>query len=198
MRYLILLLSVLLTGCQIVEEPESEYIAYVTPSKTMAPYTVHEYISNLSVQLSNITGIRKNNARIAVTSFLDAQNLKSGLASQQASGLSQQIQESLLTQFTQLGYHTIEHRLDKHITLNDHAESILSRDMDTLRVRQNIDFIVTGTLTRQQHAYIVNARLINMQDSRIVSAATAEIPINVMWTDEKVQQRDGLIYRTEY
>jgi hypothetical protein len=37
-----------------------------------------------------------------------------------------------------------------------------------------------------------------MQDGRIVSAATTEIPINVMWTDEKVQQRNGLIYRTEY
>ena len=198
MQYLLLILSVLLTGCQLVEEPAPKHVAYMAPAKTMSPHTLHEYVSSLSVQLSNITGMRKNNARIAITSFFDAQALNSGLADQQAVGLSQQIQESLLTQFTQLGYHTIEHRLDGHITLLDNAESILSRDVNTLRLRQNIDFVVTGTLTQQQHAYIVNARLINMQDGRIVSAATTEIPINTMWTDEKVQQRDGLIYRTEY
>jgi TolB-like protein len=198
MQYLLLVLSLLLTGCQLVEEPAPKHVAYVAPAKLMAPYTVHDYVSTLSIQLSNITGMRKNNARIAVTSFFDTQALDSGLAVQQGVGLSQQIQESLLTQFTQLGYHTVEHRLNEHITVSNHAESILSRDVNTLRLRQNIDFIVTGTLTQQQHAYIVNARLINMQDGRIVSAATTEIPINAMWTDEKVQQRNGLIYRTEY
>ncbi|MBQ4846285.1 MULTISPECIES: FlgO family outer membrane protein [unclassified Pseudoalteromonas] len=198
MQYLLVILIALLGGCQLVEEPAPKHVAYIAPAKSMAPYTVHEYVSSLTVQLSNITGMRKNNARIAITSFFKADALSSGLANQQVVGLSQQIQESLLTQFTQLGYHTIEHRLDTQMTLMSNAESILSRNAESLRLRQNIDFIVTGTLTQQQHAYIVNARLINMQDGRIVSAATAEIPINTMWTDEKVQQRNGLIYRTEY
>ena len=58
--------------------------------------------------------------------------------------------------------------------------------------------MITGTLTRQQHAYIVNARLVDAADQRIVSAASTEIPINVMWGSEKVQQRGGMIYRSEY
>ena len=78
------------------------------------------------------------------------------------------------------------------------ADSVLSRDVNTLRQHQNIDFVITGTLTRQQHAYIVNARLVNTKDLRIVSAASTEIPINVMWGAEKVQQRDGQLYRSEY
>jgi len=67
-----------------------------------------------------------------------------------------------------------------------------------LRQRQDIDFIITGTLTKQQHAYIVNARLVNLQDQRIVSAATTEIPDNVMWSHEKIKQRGSQLYRSEY
>jgi TolB-like protein len=148
--------------------------------------------------LSRIQGPYKGNARIAVTSFYMADGLGTDLAEDQGSGLSQQIQESLLTQFTQLGFHTIEYRLENTLNLQQSADSVLSRDVNTLRQRQNIDFVITGTLTRQQHAYIVNARLVNTKDLRIVSAASTEIPINVMWGAEKVQQRDGQLYRSEY
>ncbi|CAM3935908.1 FlgO family outer membrane protein [Pseudoalteromonas byunsanensis] len=198
MRFLLLALCVGLVGCQSPNDAKKQHPLYVTPEKKMAGYTVHQYVGDLSVQLSNISGVRKRNARIAVMSFFRADGLGEQLADQQASGLSQQIQESLLTQFTQLGYHTVEHRLENQLTLLANADSMLSRNVDNLRERQDIDFVVTGTLTQQQHAYIVNARLIDMQSGRIVSAATTEIPINVMWSDEKVQQRDGLIYRSEY
>ncbi|CAH9065986.1 hypothetical protein PSECIP111951_03507 [Pseudoalteromonas holothuriae] len=198
MRLVLFLLCIGLSGCQNIGYVNKQHPLYITPEKKMAPYTVHQYVSDLSVQLSNITGVRKRNARIAVMSFFKAEGLGEGLATQQASGLSQQIQESLLTQFTQLGYHIVEHRLENQLSLLDSADSMLSRNIDNLRERQSIDFIVAGTLTQQQHAYIVNARLIDTQSGRVVSAATTEIPVNVMWSDEKIQQRDGLIYRSEY
>ncbi|BBN81053.1 hypothetical protein PA25_10380 [Pseudoalteromonas sp. A25] len=198
MRLFLFLLCIGLTGCQSFVGGSKQHPLYVTPEKKMAPYTVHQYVSDLSIQLSNISGVRKRNARIAVMSFFKAEGLGETLASQQASGLSQQIQESLLTQFTQLGYHTVEHRLENQLTLLDNADNMLSRNIANLRERQNLDFVVAGSLTQQQHAYIVNARLIDMRSGRVVSAATTEIPVNVMWSDEKVQQRDGLIYRTEY
>jgi len=197
MRLLLSLSLLALTACTLTEEPKAK--VHTTASKVkMAPYTVDEYVGNLTTGLSQIHGAFKSNARIAVTSFYMADALNTELASAQATGLSQQVQESLLTQFTQLGYTTIEYRLENNLTLNKNADSILSRDVSSLRQRQNIDFVITGTLTRQQHAYIVNARLVNLQDQRIVSAASTEIPINVMWADEKVQQRGGMIYRSEY
>lgn len=197
MRLLFYSVFLVLVGCSLTEEPQKTP-PRETPKSPMAPYTVHQYVADLSSQLSRIQGPYKGNARIAVTSFYMANGLGTDLAEDQGSGLSQQIQESLLTQFTQLGFHTIEYRLENTLNLQQSADSVLSRDVNTLRQRQNIDFVITGTLTRQQHAYIVNARLVNTKDLRIVSAASTEIPINVMWGAEKVQQRDGQLYRSEY
>ena len=56
-----------------------------------------------------------------------ADGLGTDLAEDQGSGLSQQIQESLLTQFTQLGFHTIEYRLENTLNLQQSADSVLSR-----------------------------------------------------------------------
>lgn len=197
MRLLIPLLLVNLTACNLIPEPEPS-ISTSAPKAAMAPYTVSDYINNLAVQLSHLNAPLHNKTRIGVSSFYFADALDSQLMGQQASGLSQQIQESILTKLTQMGYHTIEYRLANNLNLTDNADSILTRNLDQLRERQNIDLIVTGTVTRQQHAYIVNARLVNISNKHVLSAGTTEIPINVMWGHEKIQQRDGQLYRSEY
>ncbi|NMR25714.1 hypothetical protein HH219_09280 [Pseudoalteromonas sp. NEC-BIFX-2020_015] len=197
MRLLLCFLLLSLTACSLTPEKPPARSTVVTKS-AMAPFTVHQYVGDLSAQLSHIKGPFKSSARIAVTSFYFADGLDSELAQGPGDGLSQQIQESLLTQFTQLGYNIIEYRLENNLNLSPIADGMLSRDITKLRKRQNIDFVITGTLTRQQHAYIVNARMVNTHDSAVVSAASTEIPINVMWGDEKIQQRDGFIYRSEY
>ncbi|MBQ4831895.1 hypothetical protein J8L70_01440 [Pseudoalteromonas sp. MMG010] len=197
MRLLLCLFIVSLTACTTTEE-EMTVVSTQAPAPKLAPYTLHQYVGDISAQLSKVQGSFKNSSRIAVTSFLMADAINNGLADGQMAGLSQQVQESILTQFTQLGYNTIEYRLEHTVNLSSNYDSILSRDISQLRQRQNIDYVITGTLTRQQHAYIVNARMINVQDLHIVSAATTEIPINVMWSSEKIQQRDGYIYRSEY
>ncbi|MEI8642011.1 hypothetical protein P4S68_16680 [Pseudoalteromonas sp. Hal099] len=71
------------------------------PKAAMAPYTVNEYVANLTSQLNHVNGALNANARIGVSSFFYADALDTKLVAGQASGLSLQIQESLLTQFTQ-------------------------------------------------------------------------------------------------
>ena len=197
MRLLLPLVLLNLTACNLVPPPEPS-VPTDAPKAAMAPYTVNEYVANLTSQLNHINGTLNANARIGVSSFFYADALDTKLVAGQASGLSLQIQESLLTQFTQLGYHTVEYRLGNNLILAQNADSILSRDLSKLRNRQNIDLVITGTVTRQQHAYIVNARLVNIENKQVLSAGSTEIPINVMWGSEKIQQRDGSLYRSEY
>lgn len=197
MRLLLPLLLVNLAACSLIPEPAPS-ISTDAPKAAMAPYTVEQYVSNLSAQLSHIKQPFKSTASIAISSFYLADAIDTELAQGQGHGLSQQIQESLITQFTQLGYHTLEYRLENQLNLSPNADAVLSRDVNKLAQRQNIDFVITGTLTRQQHAYIVNARMVDLHTKQIVSAASTEIPINVMWGNEKIQQRGEYIYRSEY
>lgn len=197
MRLLLPFILLNLTACNLIPPPEPS-IPTDAPKAAMAPYTVNEYVVNLTSQLGQVNGALNANARIGVSSFYYADALDTKLVTGQASGLSLQIQESLLTQFTQLGYHTVEYRLGNNLILAQNADSILSRDLSKLRNRQNIDLVITGTVTRQQHAYIVNARLVNIENKQVLSAGSTEIPINVMWGNEKIQQRDGSLYRSEY
>ena len=197
MRLLLPLVLLNLTACNLVPAPEPS-VPTDAPKAAMAPYTVNEYVANLTSQLNHVNSALNANARIGVSSFFYADALDTKLVAGQASGLSLQIQESLLTQFTQLGYHTVEYRLGNNLILAQNADSILSRDLSKLRNRQNIDLVITGTVTRQQHAYIVNARLVNIENKQVLSAGSTEIPINVMWGNEKIQQRDGSLYRSEY
>ncbi|MDC9563904.1 MULTISPECIES: FlgO family outer membrane protein [unclassified Pseudoalteromonas] len=197
MRLLLPLVLLNLTACNLVPPPEPS-VPTDAPKAAMAPYTVNEYVANLTSQLNHVNSALNANARIGVSSFFYADALDTKLVAGQASGLSLQIQESLLTQFTQLGYHTVEYRLGNNLILAQNADSILSRDLSKLRNRQNIDLVITGTVTRQQHAYIVNARLVNIENKQVLSAGSTEIPINVMWGNEKIQQRDGSLYRSEY
>ncbi|MBB1330546.1 hypothetical protein H5087_14430 [Pseudoalteromonas sp. SR43-7] len=197
MRLLLPLLFLNLAACNLVPPPEPS-VPTDAPKAAMAPFTVNDYVVNLTSQLNHLNGALNANARVGVSSFFYADALDTKLVTGQASGLSQQIQESLLTQFTQLGYHTVEYRLGDNLSLSENSDSILSRDLSKLRNRQNIDLVITGTVTRQQHAYIVNARLVNIENKQVLSAGSTEIPINVMWGNEKIQQRDGLLYRSEY
>lgn len=198
MRLLLPLLLLLnLAACSLA--PKSAPKMSTDASKAaMSPYTVNDYVNSLTVQLSHLKGPLSSNTRIGVSSFYYADALDSKLITGQASGLSQQIQESLLTQMTQRGYQTVEYRLSNNLNLSGNADSMLTRNLVKLRDRQNIDLIITGTVTRQQHAYIVNARLINIKNKQVLSAGSTEIPINVMWGSEKIQQRDGHLYRSEY
>mgnify|MGYP000106098840 FL=1 len=164
----------------------------------MSSFPLHNYTLNLANQLYKGEAGRLRNSNIAVMSFTMATELGQKTAAQQSSGLSQQIQESLITQMTQLGYSMVEHRLSDSITVSEHHEDMLTRNLSNLRTRQNIDYVILGSITRQEHANMINARLVNVLNGQVISAAFTEVPINVMWTDEKIQMRNNKLYRAEY
>ena len=207
MRLYILALITLLSGCQLLNEikreeelanPKGVEGSLPMEVKSMSSLSLHQYTSNLALQLHRGEAGKLRNARIAVMSFTMATELGQKTAVQQSSGLSQQIQESLITQMAQLGYSIVEHRLSNSITVSEHHEDMLTRDLNNLRARQNIDYVIIGTITRQEHANMINARLVNVLNGQVISASFTEVPINVMWTDEKVQMRNDKLYRAEY
>ena len=65
----------------------STLTAKLVSKAAMAPYTVSDYVHNLTVQLSHLKGPLSNNTRIGVSSFYFADALDTKLMTQQASAL---------------------------------------------------------------------------------------------------------------
>jgi len=75
---------------------------------------------------------------------------------------------------------------------------MLSRDADELDSLVNADFMLTGTYIQRESSLIVNVRLINVSNKKVVAAATDYIPINSMWNHSKISMRNQQLHRSEY
>lgn len=109
-----------------------------------------------------------------------------------------QLQESFITLYNQMGFSVVEYRTRNSIALRDGGDVMLSREVGQLAARHGIDFFVTGTMTPQQDAYVVNVRMINISNNEVVAAATDYLPNNVLTSADKVHMQNGHIERRAY
>ena len=86
MRLLFYSVFLVLVGCSLTEEPQKTP-PRETPKSPMAPYTVHQYVADLSSQLSRIQGPYKGNARIAVVCRFRCHVAREALAAHEVRGL---------------------------------------------------------------------------------------------------------------
>lgn len=75
---------------------------------------------------------------------------------------------------------------------------MLSRDVSQLKEKHIIDYFISGTLTEIQDQIIVNVKLIDIHSNIVHGAATKTVPLNVFWSQEKVQLRDSSLIRNHY
>lgn len=193
--------AMLLAGCSsslVPTAPEPTRSADVHFKPQMAPHSLHEYAGGLAMQLARNLNLTEPKATLAIGSFLPVQALGQAVTEPQWQPVSLQMQESLYSYFNQLGYNLVEFRGMNSLLLSEQTDIALSRDVKQLAAQQHIDYVLAGTFTQQQHGYLVNARIYRVADRQVMAAASTEVPRNVMWADEKVQRRDGVIYRSAY
>ncbi|MBZ9610185.1 FlgO family outer membrane protein [Rheinheimera maricola] len=200
MQIMIGLLALILAGCATaIDSGLSESSTTSAPRPMLpegiAPYSVHQYAGDIVMQMLQSTASLPRGSTVAVATYVLANNLQQKVSADIAPELGLQLQESIMTLLTQSGFDVVEIRWDENIMQTSEAELVLSREAHN---RQNVqaDYLLTGTMLPQQHAYFVNTRLINTRLSQVVAAATTEIPLNVFWSRGTVQLRAGKLYRT--
>lgn len=198
MRTVLALVGFTLVGCSSQTEPNANHDLNIKrlAQHQMASYPLHQYAGDIVMQmLTPAAGIAKG-ARVAVGTYVFAGDVAAAFEQDIAPDLGLQLQESLMTLLTQSGFRVIELRLADGINLTADAELLLNRQTMPAQDLLQVDYLLTGTVVPQQHAFIVNSRLIVAQHRQTVAAATTEIPRNVMWSRDSVQLRDGKLYRT--
>jgi TolB-like protein len=135
---------------------------------------VNELVSSLSDQLTQNKNFRDHkNAKIAITSFVSLDDLKS------TSRLSNILSENLIHEMQVRGYKVIDFKTMDKIKIDARGDFLFSRDLSKLRKELKLDFALTGTYTKYRSGVVINARIIDLKSHVVLSTAQILIPRNV-------------------
>jgi len=136
---------------------------------------INDYVRGMMQRLMiNLKGIN-NGQTIGVTSFVpvDSDLLKGTL-------LGNQIAEGFMHELHQFGFSVIDFKLTNSLNVNGDGDFAHSRNESKLAPNLVIDFILSGTLTRLEEGYLVNTRIVALEDKMIVASAQGLIPESVV------------------
>lgn len=194
MRIFGLVITVLLL-CSCSSLPQGQDIAVpVTVSKAEQHPPLLFYTERLADQLFHKLQPLESGA-IAVTTFADVQLMAPDTSRKSSYNASLQLQESMQTVATQLGYQVSEIRLNDAVLIHPGFENSLGRDLSLLAQNQQARYVITGTLTEGEVHITVNAKLIDLKSQQVLAAASSVIPVAVLWPNEQLQLRHNKLYR---
>mgnify|MGYP005995308357 CR=1 FL=1 len=202
MRFISILLALSLSGCATIEKIAE--LQNPTPQKGYEQYepayerqSLHHHVEKLARQMLDTTNNFDVNQSIAVGTFLPVAELKTD-KNKALAPFGLQIQESFVTFLTQAGLNVVEFKLKGAAVIQDNADIFVGRTPSELATTIRADFVVIGNYTQLQNELMVNVRLVSVSDKTVIAAATDYIPINTLWSHEKVKLNNNQIYRGEY
>lgn len=136
---------------------------------------VGDYVQNMTQDLiSNMEYVTDKTA-IGVTNFalIDSDLQKTNL-------LGYQLSESFVHELHKFRVPVIDYKATEYIRVTEQGDFFLSRDFLELSASASVDYILTGTMTKHQSGYLVNARVVGLKSKAVVATAQSLIPFYVV------------------
>ncbi|MFC3022393.1 FlgO family outer membrane protein [Vibrio zhugei] len=195
-KWLILVPVILLTACAYSpiytgkkQYNGSRFMLMTSPQHTLS-YFVESMTEDLLESNTSVTA----QTPIAIASFVDLQNLDA------TNWLGNTVSEGFINQFQQRGFKVIDFKTTGSIQVTGEGDFVLSRDWKELSKEQQIQYIVTGTMVRQDDGVLVNARVIGLQSRIVVATAEGFLPADRIGRDldtlDSMRTKDGVIIRS--
>nr|WP_136249753.1 FlgO family outer membrane protein [Ningiella ruwaisensis] len=141
------------------------------------PLTRHVgyYVRNMAQDLVGNMEYVTERTPVAVTHFslIDSDLRETNL-------LGQQMAESFVHEFHKFRMPVVEFKATQFIRVTETGDYVLSRDFLDLNNNTPIQYVLTGTMTKHQGGYIVNARMLGMESKVVVASAQSFIPFYVV------------------
>ncbi len=99
---------------------------------------------------------------------------------QQTNLLGYQLAESFIHELHKFRVPVVDFKATDYIRVTPKGDFFLSRDFMELKNRTVMEYVLTGTLTRHQGGYLVNARIIGLESRAVVSTAQMLVPYYVV------------------
>lgn len=132
------------------------------------------YVRRLMQDLVSNLQFVNNKTPVAVTDFAF---LDSGL--QTTNLLGYQISESLVHEIHKFGIPIIDYKSTGFIRVTEQGDYLLTRNYEEVSGNLPIRYVFTGTLTKHEDGYLVNAKVLGVSSKAVVGSAQSFIPNSV-------------------
>ncbi|WP_088332283.1 FlgO family outer membrane protein [Lacimicrobium sp. SS2-24] len=165
------------------QPPPSEQHTAVEPSMSLmaakdngyqAGYihkTLNDYAEQLAMGLVHSLAEPSAQGRVAVGSFVE---LDTSLTT--TSVLGNQLAEKLVAQLQEFGLAVVDIKTMPVIEVGRDGDRVFSRDVRNLSRKQQLDYVVSGTLIRNSRGIQINSRMVSLKDQQVVASASGFIP----------------------
>lgn len=168
----------------------SHFMLMDSPKHTM-DYFVESMTEDLILSNTSVSA----RTPIAITSFVDLQNMDA------TNWLGNSVSEGFIHQFQRRGFKIVDYKTTGSIQVTQQGDFALSRDWKDLAQEQDIQYVLTGTMLRQEGGVLVNARVVGMQSRVVVATAQGFLPADRIGRDidtlNTMRTEDGVIIRSD-
>ncbi|MGF1741520.1 hypothetical protein L4C34_10645 [Vibrio profundum] len=196
-KWLLLLPVVLLTACAYApiyngkeQYNGSQFMLMESPRHTL-DFFIQSMTEDLMVSNTSVSA----RTPIAVTSFVDLQNLDA------TNWLGNSVSEGFIYQFQRRGFKVVDFKTTGSIQVTQQGDFAFSRDWKDLAQEQEIQYVLTGTMLRQEGGVLINARVVGMQSRIVVATAQGFLPADRIGRDldtlNSMRTEDGVIIRSD-
>lgn len=158
-------------------------------------HTMDYFVESMTEDLVETNTSISARTPIAVTSFVDLQNMDT------TSWLGNSVSEAFIFQLQQRGFKIVDFKTTGSIRVTQQGDFALSRDWQDLAQEQQVTYVLTGTMLRQEGGVLVNARVVAMRSRIVVATAQGFLPADRIGRDldtmNTIRTEDGLIIRSD-
>ncbi len=170
--------------------PGSQFMLMESPRHTL-DFFIESLTEDLMISNTSVSA----RTPIAVTSFVDLQNMDA------TNWLGNSVSEGFIHQFQRRGFKVVDFKTTGSIQVTHQGDFALSRDWKDLAQEQDIQFVLTGTMLRQEGGVLVNARVVGMQSRVVVATAQGFLPADRIGRDldtlNSIRTQDGVLIRSD-
>lgn len=158
-------------------------------------HTMDFFIESMTEELMVSNVAVSARTPIAITSFVDLQNMDA------TNWLGNSVSEGFIHQFQRRGFKVVDFKTTGSIQVTQQGDFALSRDWKELAQEQEIQYVLTGTMLRQEGGVLVNARVVGMQSRIVVATAQGFLPADRIGRDldtlNSIRTQDGVLIRSD-
>lgn len=136
---------------------------------------VGEYIEQMATDiLANLT-IPVREAVVGVTSFVEfSEDLSS------VNHFGNMLAESFIFELQQNGIPVVDYKVSDRVKVMPNGDYVFSRNPAALNLTSSMSHVLTGTITYNKRGLVINARMVNYENKRVVSASKKIIPYFIL------------------